>query len=73
LGGAARLFAAEEPRRRVELRWLPERDAPSAFSGCFVDPAPLPGEQAYWVRVRQGDGEYAWSSPIFVTTGAAAA
>jgi hypothetical protein len=25
------------------------------------------GGHAYWVRVRQVDGAYAWSTPIFVT------
>jgi hypothetical protein len=73
LGPSGRRFAADDPRRRVELRWLPEREAPSTFSGRFVDAAPLPGEQAYWVRVRQSDGAYAWSSPIFVTSGSSGA
>ncbi len=42
-----------------------------SFSGRFDDPSPIAGEQAYWVRVRQSDGAYAWSSPIFVTLDAA--
>lgn len=62
-------FSAHDPRRRVELRWLPERAPPCTFEGRFGDPAPLPGEQAYWIRVRQSDGAYAWSSPIFVSSG----
>ena len=32
----------------------------------FEDSAPLP-EAAYYVRLRQTDGEYAWSTPIWVT------
>ena len=69
IGPAGRRFTAHDPERCVEMRWLPERAPPSAFAGTFVDPAPVAGEQAYWVRVRQSDGALAWSSPIFVATG----
>lgn len=68
IGPTGKRFTAHDPERRVEFRWLPERDPPSGFAGTFTDPAPVAGEQAYWVRVRQSDGAYAWSSPIFVTT-----
>ncbi|MFB6201349.1 MAG: DUF3604 domain-containing protein [Halorhabdus sp.] len=33
----------------------------------FRDPDPPSGTHAYWVRVRQADGEMAWSSPVFAT------
>ncbi len=33
----------------------------------FVDQEPKPGEQYYYVRVQQADGQMAWSSPIWVT------
>ena len=34
----------------------------------FVDEAPVVGEEVpYYVRVAQADGEFAWSSPIWVT------
>jgi hypothetical protein len=32
-----------------------------------ASPASAPITHAYWIRVRQADGEYAWSTPIFVT------
>jgi Protein of unknown function (DUF3604) len=67
LGPAGRRFDAQNPQRSVELKRLPERMPSCSFSGRFDDPSPIPGEQAYWVRVRQSDGAYAWSSPIFVT------
>ncbi|MEJ7671051.1 MAG: DUF3604 domain-containing protein [Casimicrobiaceae bacterium] len=67
LGPSGRRFDAHNPERSVEFRRLPERMPPYAFSGQFADPSPIAGEQAYWVRVRQSDGAYAWSSPIFVT------
>ena len=34
----------------------------------FEDTNPLP-ESAYYVRLRQVDGEYAWSTPIWITCG----
>ncbi len=67
IGVAGRQFVADDPRRCVEMRWLPENPPARHFDGRFHDRAPLGGEQAYWVRVRQTDGAYAWSSPIFVT------
>ncbi len=33
----------------------------------FVDQEPKPGEQYYYVRLQQADGQMAWSSPIWVT------
>jgi hypothetical protein len=64
--GGAR-FEASQPDRHVELRWLPERDPPRSLRATLADPEPAAGTHAYWVRVRQGDGAIAWSSPIFVT------
>ena len=36
------------------------------FTFEFVDNQPAPGENYYYVRVIQTDGELAWSSPIWV-------
>jgi len=67
LGMRGRRFDAPNPERSVELKRLPERMPSCSFSGEFADPSPLAGEHAYWIRVRQSDGAYAWSSPIFAT------
>ena len=40
---------------------------PQQTSFEFVDNAPLDGENFYYVRVQQENGEIAWSSPIWVT------
>ncbi len=72
LGEAPRLIALEEPMRRLELRRLPRVPPPSSWSGTVRDPDPTPGERAYWLRVRQSDGEQAWSSPVWVTLDAPA-
>lgn len=63
--GPAR-FADAKPARELEVRRLPLDPGPSVWSGAWRDPAPVPGWNAYWVRVRQWDGGFAWSSPIFV-------
>ncbi len=36
----------------------------------FTDSNPKDGESYYYVRVQQADGQLAWSSPIWVTSGA---
>ncbi|MFB6300519.1 MAG: DUF3604 domain-containing protein, partial [Halobacteriales archaeon] len=48
---ARRTAQATDPDATIQLR----------------DPDPPTGEQAYYIRVRQADGEMAWSSPSFVT------
>jgi len=37
------------------------------FTASFTDPAPLAGENRYYLRVEQADGNMAWSSPVWVT------
>ena len=67
LGPHARSFEDASPMRRVELRRLPARMPALGWRGRFDDPTPPQGAHAYWVRVRQADGAYAWTTPIFVT------
>ncbi len=38
----------------------------SAVKFTYADPAPAPGENRYYVRVQQEDGNLAWSSPVWV-------
>ena len=65
LGAPSRVFAATNPQRKLELRRLPAVQPALGWRGRFEDPAPPAGAHAYWVRVRQADGAYAWSTPIF--------
>src|SRR5207253_3993423 len=67
LGMEPRAFDATHPSRTVELRRLPEALPALGWRGRFEDPSAPTGAHAYWIRVRQSDGEYAWSTPIFVT------
>lgn len=69
LGRQPRLFEASAPMRRLELRRLPQQMPALDWSGGFDDPDPPAGAHAYWVRVRQSDGAFAWSTPIFTTLG----
>jgi hypothetical protein len=65
LGPAGWQEEQQTPWRCLEIRRLPAQDPPATFEGRFTDPAPQPGWHAYWIRVRQLDGGYAWSTPIF--------
>ncbi len=37
------------------------------FTKTFTDETPLNGENRYYIRVEQADGNMAWSSPVWVT------
>lgn len=36
------------------------------FAESYTDASPLPGENRYYLRVEQNDGNMAWSSPVWV-------
>ena len=38
-----------------------------AFSVTYTDPEPLVGENRYYIRIEQIDGNMAWASPVWVT------
>jgi len=63
------LVRDEVPLRELEVRLLPRDLGPLSWQGTFRDPDGQPGWNAYWVRVRQWDGAYAWSSPTFARLG----
>jgi hypothetical protein len=44
-------------------QWEPNA---KTFSQTFTDESPLPGENRYYLRVEQSDGNMAWSSPVWV-------
>jgi len=52
--------------RSITVSRAPSPDGPRTAEFTFIDPAPRPGLNAYWVRVIQTDMEMAWTSPIFV-------
>ena len=76
--GEAELALAEagvEPRRwefgglgkRLEVYRLPPVRPQRELSFAITLPPARPGDNAFYVRVAQEDGQLAWSSPIYVT------
>jgi hypothetical protein len=51
---------------QVQIGPAPKADSSPSATLSFTDTSPLPGEQAYWVRVTQTDRHRAWSSPIYI-------
>ncbi|HBC94132.1 MAG TPA: hypothetical protein DCZ10_14850 [Pelotomaculum sp.] len=47
------------------MRLQPKVSGPYAIELSWKDNEPLPGRNAYWVRIVQEDGEMAWSSPLY--------
>jgi hypothetical protein len=66
LGQGPVTLAETTPHRELDLRRLPIDQGPLDWSGGFTDAAPVAGWNAYWVRIRQADGAFAWSTPVFV-------
>jgi hypothetical protein len=44
-------------------RWEPKA---RTFAKAFTDDAPDAGENRYYIRIEQSDGNMAWSSPVWV-------
>jgi len=61
-----RVYPAGGIGRRVVVTRLTEAPAPRTLALSWRDPAPRPGVQPYYLRVRQVDGALAWTSPIYV-------
>jgi len=67
IGAEREVIDAGGTDRRVELRWVRAEAGPLDVEWSYRDERPIAGEHAYWLWVTQADGEWAWSSPIFVT------
>jgi hypothetical protein len=52
--------------QKVTVSRLPVEDGPMEAEFEYDDAAPTEGTNAYWIRLRQADGEEAWSSPVYV-------
>jgi hypothetical protein len=51
--------------QRVKVSAIKAGELPKDLEFQFVDGAPRPGVNPYWVRVVQSDGTMAWSSPVY--------
>lgn len=62
--GTARLSQVTLVRNEENYRqWTPEA---KSFEQDFADESPVPGENRYYLRIEQSDGNMAWSSPVWV-------
>jgi hypothetical protein len=52
---------------RNETNYRPFEPGTKKFSVTFTDTAPLVGENRYYLRVEQADGNMAWSTPLWIT------
>ncbi len=65
VGGTAPIQTVTLIRNEQNYKsWSP---ANARFEADFTDEHPLPGENRYYLRVEQTDGNMAWSSPVWVT------
>lgn len=52
---------------RLEVWTLPlDGEDAHRFHKQFTDPEPLAGENRYYLRVEQWDGNMAWASPVWI-------
>ena len=66
IGGTAPLRAVTVVRNeKVVYRFTPEKS--SIYEGTFNDADPVLGENRYYLRVEQVDGNMGWTSPVWVT------
>lgn len=53
-------------RNEVNIRQFTPKDS-SQFDATFADEEPVVGENRYYLRVEQIDGNMGWTSPVWVT------
>jgi hypothetical protein len=51
--------------QKVKVSTITREEPPKSLEFSFVDKDPREGVNPYWVRVVQGNGAMAWSSPIY--------
>jgi hypothetical protein len=65
VSGTARLKRITIVRNEVDYKVFEPKGR--KFAKAFTDSEPIVGENRYYVRVEQADGNMAWASPIWVT------
>jgi hypothetical protein len=65
--GTAPLRRVTIVRNESDLQIIESKE--NEVAGDWSDPAPLAGENRYYLRIEQSDGNMAWSSPMWVTVG----
>ncbi len=64
--GTAPLAAVSIIRNEVVIRRFTPTDS-ADFDVVFTDEVPIVGENRYYVRVEQTDGNMGWTSPVWAT------
>ena len=64
--GTAPLRAVTIVRNEANIQRFTPKDT-KEFDGTFTDEEPIVGENRYYVRVEQIDGNMGWTSPVWVT------
>ncbi len=54
-------------RNEMDYKSFTPKSSDPAYEVTFADPEPIEGENRYYVRVIQSDGNMAWASPVWVT------
>ena len=65
--GTAPLRRVTIVRNEVNCRVFTPDAKQKDLEATFTDPAPIEGENRYYLRVEQVDGNMAWTSPVWVT------
>ncbi len=65
IDGTAPIRAVTILRNEVQIRRFTPKETKD-FDGAFTDEEPVDGENRYYVRVEQVDGNMGWTSPVWV-------
>ncbi len=65
--GTAPLKRITVIRNEADYKTFTPAEGAKDFTASYTDPAPLVGENRYYIRVEQVDGNMAWTTPVWVT------
>lgn len=65
--GTAPIARVTIVRNETDYKTFTPSTDDKTFEQVFADPSPIAGENRYYVRVIQTDGNMAWASPVWVT------
>ena len=67
VAGTSAIASVTIVRNEKDYKTLVPDSQAKVFETSFTDPAPIAGENRYYIRVIQKDGNMAWASPVWVT------
>ena len=60
------IIEADGVEQQVKITTISNQQLPKNLEFSYIDSKPKNGNNSYWVKVTQSDGNMAWSSPLFV-------